>query len=104
MQHRIGHGAVDDRLVGLARQLGAVIAQQDLQGLVVGALDDQVGELLGEGLPPGDGAQVSLAVGPGDLDQVLVGQGRRTAQDRGGDIDGVGGQAANQGARRIFLG
>ena len=48
MQGRIGLGALDDLLIRGARQAGAVIAEEGVQGGVVAAVDDEKG--IGAGL------------------------------------------------------
>jgi hypothetical protein len=92
-------GAVDHRLMGLTRQVGGVVAQQDVERLVIAALDNQVGDAGGDAWPARERAQVLFALGAGDLELVVQGQGARLGQQGLGDGDGVVGEITDQGRR-----
>ncbi len=89
VQGGVFHRPVHDHLVGLPGHLRPVIGQQGLQGVVVAALDNGLGERLGEHRPLGDGAQIVLAAGAGDGQQVVLGEGRGRGQHGAGHLDHV---------------
>ena len=86
VQGRVDLGPLDCGLGGRARQLGAVVAQQEAQGFVVATLDNDVGHGLGHGGTLGHGAQVVLAVDVDDAQQVILGQDAGDSQNHRGDV------------------
>ena len=101
---RIALGAFHGGLGRRARQLGAVVAQQDAQGPVVAALDDDFGHGLRDLDPARDGAHMVLALAADHADQIGVGQQGRAAQHRPGHLDLVFSEASDQAGRRIGRG
>lgn len=99
MERRVGGGAIDDRLVRLARQDRALVAEQNAQRLIIATRDDRVGNQAGNAAALGDRPQVILTLGAGHVQQVVVGQGAGVAQNGRGHGDRVGRQSARQAVR-----
>ncbi len=89
-------GAVDRRLAGLAREGGALVAQEHTEGGVIPAFDDGLAHRLGHELALGDGLQVLLASAAGQGDEILLAQARGLAQHRLGHGDGVAAEVGQQ--------
>ena len=86
--------------MGGARQTRAIVADQDADGVVVAALDDDVRDGLGDRVALGHGAQVPLALGADHVEQVGFLKRAAGAQDRAGDLLHVHREGAGQAARR----
>ena len=92
---------VHSLLAGGAGEVGALVAEQHMQGLVIAAPDDDVGYGVGQVRTDGDGAQVRLPMLGHDVQQVRLSQRLGSAQERRGDLDRRGGEGAHQAFRRI---
>ena len=101
MQRGVQPGPLDGRFRRLAGEPGAIVAQQGAKGLVVAARNDHVRHRLWHLGARGHGAQVALAVLADHLQQVLIGQQGRGAQNGCGHRRfRIVGQGPDQAARR----
>ena len=82
-------GAVDQPGKAALGQLRAGIVDGRLDHLVIAALDQHVGDGIGEHLAPGDRHQMRLALAARGLDQRLVVEPHRLRQHGTGDLDDV---------------
>src|SRR4029077_20045291 len=73
--------------IAAVRKSRSLIFRQFANDSGVAALDQNVGDRSGNTLTFGNCAQVALAPGPGNFDQVAVGELRRLGEDRSGNCD-----------------
>ena len=80
-------GALGQPDVAAIRKCCALILRQLADDPGVATLDQNVSDRGGQALALGNRAKMVLALGAGNLDQVIVGELRRVGQDRSGDCD-----------------
>jgi hypothetical protein len=100
-QNAVILGALDELKEASLRNARTAIFGNAARDLAVAAADEHICHRFAESRPLGNGAQVILSLGAGDIDQVGFGKPRRKLQHRLGDSDVVvvGKRAQNLGWR-----
>ncbi len=91
--------AVDDNAQGRFGNVGVVIGGQSLHRRLAALGRQHRGDVARHAVTPGHGSLTHHRTSPNNLDQVVVGEGGRTTDDRQGHAIHIGGQAARDLAR-----